>query len=168
MEDEVCPGCGVRLRAGRSGGHVYLGASPSCWSAYETLLAREYGDPAYMRVHRMTVDAYCAQHPGVAERRTVQSINVHLVGLHLSLERNMPGEFARKVIGIVADSLVSRLEWLAPPTDPGSVVVLHPLAAEDADAHGRLVHQWAASVWTAWRAHHSVVAQLADEALMLV
>jgi Family of unknown function (DUF5946) len=56
-----------------------------------------------MTAHRMTVDAYCAQHPGKPERRTIQSINVHLVGLFLTVERDAPGDFARNVIGTLIE-----------------------------------------------------------------
>ena len=101
---DTCPDCKVVLPRADGTPHAYLGASPSCWAAYGELLAKEYSDPAYMHVHRMTVDAYCAQHPGVPERRTIQSINVHLASLYVTVEKALPGDFARQIIGrLVAD-----------------------------------------------------------------
>jgi hypothetical protein len=41
---------------------------------YGEMLAREYGDPAYFRVHQLTVDTYAVQHPGPRERRAIQSV----------------------------------------------------------------------------------------------
>lgn len=68
---ETCADCGISLAPVDTAAHAYLGASPSCWALYGEVLAREYCDPAYFRAHRMTVDAYAAQHPGRAERRAV-------------------------------------------------------------------------------------------------
>ena len=71
--------------------HRYIGASAGCWALYGEVLAREYGDYAlYVPVHRLTVDAYAAQHPGEASRRAVQSVAVHLIRLHFRLERDLP------------------------------------------------------------------------------
>ncbi|WP_217429780.1 DUF5946 family protein, partial [Sphingomonas bacterium] len=91
----------MALPAATGPAHGYLGASPACWARYGELLAREYGDPAYMAAHRLTVDAYCAQHPGEPERRTIQSAHVHLVGLHLTLERDWPGKRVRATLAAV-------------------------------------------------------------------
>ena len=30
-------------------------SSPACWAAYGEVLAREYSDPAYFQVHRLSV-----------------------------------------------------------------------------------------------------------------
>jgi hypothetical protein len=53
---EICPGCGISLPRGDGPGHPYIGATPSCWQRYGELLAREFGDPGYFRVHHTTVD----------------------------------------------------------------------------------------------------------------
>jgi len=45
--------------------HAYMLSSPGCWAAYGELLAREYSDSAYRRLHRLSVDAYALQHPGI-------------------------------------------------------------------------------------------------------
>jgi hypothetical protein len=160
-----CPGCGLRLPPADGATHPYVGASPACWALYSEILAREYGDPAYMAVHRLTVDAYCAQHPGEPERRSIQSVNVHLVGLHLVLDRGAAGPFARSVIGAITNVMADRLVWLEPPATLGARSVLDVAAARDAAEHGVRVRDWAESVWAAWRPHHPRIAALADEAV---
>lgn len=56
---------------------------------------------------------------GVESRRSIQSVNVHLVGLYLVLERGVPGDFARRIIGVVAQKLSHQHRWLAPPLSSG-------------------------------------------------
>lgn len=163
---ETCSDCGVVLPAGTAASHSYLGASSSCWSLYGMILAREFSDPAYMRVHRMTVDAYCAQHPGAPERRAIQSINVHLAGLYITVEKRLSGDFARKVIGALIAHDRDGFRWLAPPADLGKVRVVDIISAEDADAHGEAVEAWGASVWSAWSAHHAHIFQLTERAML--
>ena len=165
MSLEICPDCKVALPHCDGSRHPYLGGSASCWTAYGELLAREYGDPAYMEVHRQTVDAYCGQHPGLPERRTIQSINVHLVGLCLVVERGCSGDFARGVISELTRSHQDRFSWLRPPSSFGDVRVTDVLTAGNSIAHAREVQRWAATVWRAWEPHHSHVNALIDVVL---
>lgn len=53
-----CMGCGGVFAEIQGPTHRYLESSPGCWAAYGEVLAREYSDPAYFQVHRLTVDAY--------------------------------------------------------------------------------------------------------------
>lgn len=162
----LCPGCKIPS-VSEGDCHPYFGASPGCWSEFGLLLAREYADPEYMRVHRQTVDAYAAQHPGVSEPRTIQSVNVHLVGLHLVLDRKLSSNFARKVIGIIADDMKGDLRWLDPPSDLGELTVRYVLASDSADQHCARVLQWAESVWQAWAPHHRDIVMLSEHALKM-
>ncbi|MBV8688173.1 MAG: hypothetical protein JOZ90_03245 [Alphaproteobacteria bacterium] len=162
---ESCPGCGLKLPPTEGATHAYVLSSPGCWALYSEVLAREYSDPAYMAVHRLTVDAYAVQHPGVPERRSIQSVNVHLVGLHLVLDRGADGAFARHVIGAMTQKLTDRLTWLDPPADHAALTVRDVIEARDAADHGKRVRDWAAAVWASWRPHHSRVSALADEAI---
>jgi len=84
---EVCPGCGRRFPGYSSPVHPYIGSSAGCWAVYGQLLEREYGEFGYPDVHRLTVDAYAAQHPGMPYRQSIQSVAIHLISLHLVLER---------------------------------------------------------------------------------
>ena len=81
-----CPGCRLLLPEGEGATHPYIGSSPACWALFGDILAREYSDPAYFRRHQLTVDTYAVQHPGRPERRSVQSVALHLVTLCLILE----------------------------------------------------------------------------------
>ena len=162
---EICPDCKLALEPVEGLRHPYLGGSPSCCAAYGQLLAREYSDPAYMAAHRKTVDAYCAQHPGVAERRSTQSINVHLAGLCLMIERGCSGDFARQVIATLVKSHEHQFRWLMPPADLGDVRVTDVLAAESPSGHAREVDRWAECVWSAWHPHHAKIRDLVDAAV---
>ena len=114
-----------------------------------------------MKVHRLTVDAYVAQHPGVPERRSIQSIWVHLVGLYLTIERDLSPDFARRVIGALTGE-AEGFEWLTPPGDLGAITVADAVRANDPEQHARLIRAWAQAVWTAWQPHHLAVATVAD------
>ena len=159
---ERCPDCGVELPAGATVRHPYLGASPSCWEVYNRVLAREYSSPALMRsIHRITVDAYAAQHPGKTERRAIQSVWAHLVSLHLTLDKELDHNFARRIIGALTEQSES-LEWLTPPGKLGNLTVVEVAEAADDHAHEQLVRMWAREVWQSWSAHHQAVKAAAD------
>jgi hypothetical protein len=159
-----CPGCGAqvldlpetRTRAD------YVGSATGCWQLYTELLAREYSDIRYAAAHQLTVDAYMIQHPGVSERRSAQSVAVHLVGLCLMLERGrtaleLPGLRKRFV------ELHPQFPWLAPPASVGELTVLDILGAASPEEHRALVDRWAGATWQAWSAHHQQVRAWADE-----
>lgn len=118
-----------------------------------------------MAVHRQSVDAYCAQHPGLSERRTIQSINVHLAGLCLVIERGCSGEFARHVIATLTQHYEHQFCWLPPPASLGDVLVTDLLAAKDPSTYAREVHRWAETVWSSWDLHHSQIRALVDAAV---
>jgi hypothetical protein len=157
-------GCGARVPAFSGPTHAYIGAAPGCWALYGEVLAREYSDYRFGRVHHLTVDAYAVQHPGVPERRSIQSVAVHLVGLYLALERGVDAVELTRARQATADAS-ARFTWLAPPASAGAITVVdvHAVSNDDADAHGRVVNEWAASVWQAWSVHHAQVRAWAAE-----
>ena len=161
---EACPGCGARyLPQVLDETHPYIGASPACWATFGEVLAREFGDVAFGRVHRQTVDVYAVQHPGADDRRQRQSVALHLVGLCHWLEHDV--EFDR------LNAMTQRLAnedrswpWLTPPAGyPMTVADL--LVARDGPEHIRLVRRWAETTWEAWAPHHDTVREWAREAL---
>lgn len=162
---EVCPGCGLVLPVVDGGRHPYIGASASCWALFTKVLAREYGDPAYLAIHRTTVDAYAAQHPGLPEPRSITSVNVHLVGLYLVLERRLEPGFVGTVIGDLTKQNAD-LRWLPPPATLGSVTVIE-VSRQDASIrdHEDAVRAWARSVWAAWAPHRETIVVLAEDAV---
>lgn len=118
-----------------------------------------------MALHRQSVDAYCSQHPGLPERRTIQSINVHLAGLCLVIERGCSGDLARRHIARLTETHEDRFRWLPPPPSLGDVRVSDVLAADRAAAHACEVQRWADEVWNAWEPHHPHVRALVDTVL---
>lgn len=154
---EICPDCGVKLAPVAITKHPYFGCSASCWALYTEILARDYSSLALMKsIHRLTVDAYAAQHPGKAERRAIQSVWVHLAGLYLVLERGLANDFATRAIGALTKE-PEPLVLLAPPERLGSVTVIDVAAARGASEHEEAVRRWARDVWEAWKPHHEAV-----------
>ncbi len=152
----TCPGCGLTVADVAGPSHPYIGAATGCWALYGEVLAREYGELRYPEVHRLTVDAYAAQHPGVPSRRSIQSVAVHLVSLHLVLERGFNGARATAAIRRVLAARPT-LVWLEPPARLGAGTVADIVAARTAAEHESRVRRWAAAVWTAWAPHHGTV-----------
>ncbi|MFL5562404.1 MAG: DUF5946 family protein [Gemmatimonadaceae bacterium] len=163
-DNVICPGCGASVPAFSGATHAYLGEAPGCWALYGEVLAREYSDYRFGRVHHLTVDSYAAQHPGKAERRTIQSVAVHLIGLYLSLERGVEPRELMRARQATADRS-ARFHWLEPPDSRGAITVVdvHGAGEGDAEAHGRVVKAWGESVWEAWAGHHAQVREWARE-----
>jgi hypothetical protein len=151
-----CPGCGGRFEDVDGPTHRYMESSPGCWAVYGEVLAREYSDPAYGRVHRLSVDAYAVQHPGRPSPQSIQSVAVHLIRLCLILETGVDLHRANDVIKAAAES-EENYRWLPPPSSLGAVTVADVRKAQDADEHEKLVRSWAASAWMAWAPHHTTV-----------
>lgn len=151
-----CIGCGAVVADIDGPTHPYIGASPGCWSIYCEVLGREYGEQRNPPWHRLTVDAYAAQHPGVESRRSIQSVAGHLIALHLLLDQQLEPQYVTRRLGAAVAS-AAKFHWLEPPCFHGTVTVLDVAATSDAHAHQQAVRKWAADVWQAWRAHHPVV-----------
>jgi CTP:molybdopterin cytidylyltransferase MocA len=161
---EPCPGCGARyLPQVADETHPYIGASPACWATFGEVLAREFGDVAFGRLHRQSVDVYAVQHPGTDCRRQRQSVALHLIGLCQWLEHEV--EFDR--LNQITQRLASEdrpWSWLTPP-ESYPMTVGDLLVARDGPEHLRLVREWAETTWAAWAPHHDLVRAWAGEAL---
>lgn len=72
---DVCEDCGALVSEGKIG----------CQRIFEEVIAREFSDYRYGRTHRLTVDAYCLQHPE-PYMRSGKSFAAHLTGLCSALE----------------------------------------------------------------------------------
>ena len=158
-----CFGCGAIVPDEDGPTHRYLGASPGCWRLYGKVLGREYEDyTGFAPVHRLTVDAYAAQHPGTPSPQSIGSVGVHLVRLHLQLERGLPHDRANDAMLDISSRLKKDFVWLNPPEQLGDVTVLDVLDARDPEEHMERVRGWGASVWEAWAPHHETVRRWAD------
>jgi hypothetical protein len=158
-----CVGCGALVPDIDGPTHAYLDASPGCWDAYGQVLAREYGEYRYPAIHRVTVDAYAVQHPGVPamQSRAIQSVAVHLISLYLVLERGFPANVATEGMRRALQNR-ERFHWLAPPASLGEVTVVDVSRAKDLAEHEALVRRWARSAWEAWALHHETVRRWAE------
>ena len=161
---EACPGCGARyLPHGHDETHPYIGASAACWAAYGELLAREFEDPAYGRVHRHSADTYAVQHPGSDAGPQRQSVALHLIAICHWLEHELPVERLNAITLRLANE---DREW--PRLDPPEaypMTVVDLLVARSGDEHLRLVRRWAETTWEAWAWHHPTVRAWANEAI---
>jgi hypothetical protein len=126
------------------------------------LLVREFGELRNPDIHRMSVDTYAVQHPGVPERRSIKSVAVHLVALCMTVERGLDTAFATKHMGALVRGVEA--QWLEPPVPNGRLTVQHPLDAP-ASEHAVRVREWAEDVWSAWHAHHPTVRAWLDSYL---
>ena len=156
----TCYGCGAKVENLEGPGHAYLGTVPGCWALAGQLFAREYSDATYYKVHGLTVDAYSVQHQGEPERRTINSLCVHLIGLHMALEMGLPLELTRDA----KKKMMARppdFQWLTIDERPDWLTVVDVLSALDANEHADLVSAWARSVWAGWSPHHRIVREWA-------
>lgn len=143
MALSTCSGCGLVLPEVTGPTHPYMQSSPACWATYGEVLARSYEDPQRRRVHQLMVDAFAVQHPGAPDRRSVQSVGIHLMTLCLVLERGAnPQEGPR-----LHKHMVKRpvFHWLEPPPRRGDITVNDVHAAVDAAGHIEAVEAWASS-----------------------
>jgi hypothetical protein len=117
--------------------------------------------------HQLAVDAYAAQHapPEIPGDLAPIGVAYALVGLHLALDRGLPGVQVR-----AAHQRMGRPDasWppLPAPAGRGAMTVFNVAAAGlmigSVAGHAQAVRAWAASVWQAWSAQHVPVAALAD------
>ena len=135
-------------------------ASPECWSVFEEVLAVEFQNAVlFGQAHQLTVDTYAVQHAG--GRHPDKSVCVHLVGLHLVLERNV----APVKVPPLLQRLAKRASWphLDPPEERASLTVRDVALAGSPDAHAQRVREWAEQVWRAWSPHHEAARTLAED-----
>lgn len=156
----ACPGCGAMVPNVEGPTHAYIGASPGCWAAWGELQARSFASPAIAAVQPLAVDVYAVQHPGLAERRAIQSVWVHLVSLCLILEHGrLPADGIRAKQQLLAGARTfARLE---PPAGRYVMTVLDVAAVTDPEAVSEAVRRWAEVTWETWRAHDPAVRERA-------
>ncbi|MGA9422196.1 MAG: DUF5946 family protein [Rhodanobacteraceae bacterium] len=125
-------------------------------AAFGEVLAREYSDPAYFEVHRLSVDTYAVQHPGKPSRQSIQSVGLHLIRLCLFLERGLAQEHANSAM-LAAAKLKRTFVWLEPPKSRGAITVADVARATTSLEHKDTVRRWAQGTWMAWSEHHPII-----------
>ena len=159
---EACPGCGDRLPVIDGARHVYAGASSACWTRFAEWSSMPPRSPS-SPLRRLAIDAYMVQHPGVPERRAIQSVGLHLVGLWLCLERGLqPEDLASTLQRVMQHPPAWR--WLDPPEPNGATTIGDVIAAGVDGREVVAVDAFVRGVWGAWAPHHDVVAGWAADA----
>ena len=154
--DEFCVDCGSSVAQGKVG----------CLELFEEILAREFSDYRYGKIHRLTVDTYSLQHPD-AYMRSGKSFAAHLTGICAAMEY----ENAFVVNQTVQKWLSTnpRIEKPAQiPESRGNLTITYIHTAADVEEHTRRVREWARDVWGAWSAHHALARQLIGEATLAI
>ena len=160
-----CIGCKSLVPDINGPTHPYIGASPGCWAIYGEILAREYGEfGLYQDIHRLTVDSYAVQHPGIPSRKSIQSVAVHLISLYLVLEKNFKGKKATKALNDVLKHN-AQFVWLEPPEHVGKITAKDVLKAKNFEEHREIVQKWANSTWDSWSIHHGIIQKWAQSVL---
>ncbi len=157
----TCPDCGGEFANADIAPHKYMGGSSGCWATFNEIIAREFQDAGYYPAHRMTVDAYAAQHPGDAtNRRAVQSVNIHMAALYLTIEKGN----ADTVPGMLKALAAHHKDKFKPLDKPGAfrMTAKDVVAAKDAADHCKRVREWAADVWRANAANQEWARYLAE------
>jgi len=119
------------------------------------VIAREFSDYRYARLHRLTVDAYSLQH-SEQFMRTAKSFVAHLTGMCAAMENDDAASINRAV-----------QEWLngpraierpddVPPGRRGDLTVVDVLAVQDPQQYLERIREWARGTWSAWATHHAL------------
>lgn len=161
MDLERCPGCGQELPVIDGATHVYVGASSACWTRFAELGATL--PPGGTPLRRLVTDAYMVQHPGVPERRAIQSVGLHLVALYLVLERGLPSD---ALSATLQRSLVRppAWRWLEPPVPNGTSTIGDLETAISAGRTAEAIETYVRGVWGSWAPHRATVVQWAQAA----
>jgi len=141
---EPCSGCGAPVPGGSTG----------CQAIFEALLARDFADARYFRVHRMLVDTYSLQHPD-RYCASAKSLAAHLAGLGLILERGASPAVGSAALRRWLDGSPV-LEKPPLPEDRGALTIADVREAEDPLAHATAVERWARTTWEAYAPLHAV------------
>ncbi len=108
-----------------------------------------------MRLHKLTVDTYAVQHPGVDVPAARRSVAIHLSRLYLLLEHKLPIDQVNAAMPKIS-ARKDQFPWLAPPSMDGTLNVRSLHAASPA-SHEAALQAWATSVYNAWHEHHATI-----------
>jgi hypothetical protein len=128
---------------------------------FDEVLAKEFSDYRYGRVHRLTVDTYSLQHPETY-MKSAKSFAAHLTGMCCAME-----------YGNDPDLLRLLQQWLNGPRDLsqpeiltrfGALTIAHVMKAKDGPEHIRLVKEWAKETWSAYGVYHGLAKEWIETA----
>src|SRR5262249_25137800 len=150
---ESCAGCGLRVSGGTAG----------CQALMDELLARDFSNVIYFRVHRQMVDTYALQHP---ERycASAKSLAAHLTGLCWLLERGGSRAVGSEPLRRWLDGKVA-LDKPELPAERGSLTIADVRGIDDPVAYAAAVDRWARATWEAYAPLHGLAHDWIETAL---
>ena len=166
LQETICPGCGLRMPAGHTTttSRGYYNVSDECWELYTEVLGTEYSN-AYLagQVHQITVDTYAVQHAG--EPHPDKSLNIHLCGLYLALEKGIRSPYIPPFLQRLATEIEVWPHY-EPPNGKAALTVFDVAFCDSTEDHIRVVKDWAQAVWETWSEHHTEVARLVSHSIL--
>lgn len=132
-----------------------------CKEIFEMILAKEFTDFRYAKVHRLTVDTYALQHPEIY-MISPKSFAAHLTGMCCAMEYGNDPELLR-----LLQKWLNGKKHLEKPQvleKTGSMAISHVANARDAAEHTRLVNEWATDVWHAYHVYHDLARDWIEQA----
>jgi hypothetical protein len=125
---------------------------------------REFSDPEYYRMHRLTVDAYSLQHPELFMKSSKSAV-AHLAGMCWSMERGRSIHLP-KPIKLWVDGVRTYAHVQPPPAGMrGRITVVSVANTQNVTDYERHVMAWALSAWEAWEPHWDQARAWVREAL---
>ena len=138
-------------------GSVLQESFESCRAMFNSVLEREYSNPAFGEAHLYTVDAFCLQHSAQCGPR---SNAFHLMRLCWLLEHG--GNPSIRQVRAGGRAFYNAREkdyrdfpFLEPPATVGDLTVVSVLEAQNAEDHNERAKAWVQYAWDAWSQHHA-------------
>ncbi len=137
-----CPECGLAIQGGPA----------ACRGLMDDLLARDFGNALFFRIHRLMVDTYCLQHPA-RYCASAKSLAAHLTGLAWLLEQGGDPALGNEALRRWLDGNpgLSKPEL---PTFRGRLTIRDVSGFTDPAAYAAAVRRWAESTWEAYAPLH--------------
>jgi len=151
---ERCCGCGLEVQHGTAG----------CRRLFEELLARDFSDARYFRVHRLMVDTYCLQHPDEYCAST-KSLLAHLTGVGWLLENDVSRAVGSQALRRWIAASHASLNKPPLPSERGRLTVADVRNTTTPIMYAHAVDRWARATWEAYAPLHETVRQWIREAL---
>ena len=154
-----CVGCGGLFDPKVGAIHDYMLSSATCWEQYGHILAREYQNQnLFVSSHRLTVDAYALQHPGLEnERRAYQSVRIHYVSLHLIFACGKTHLEATDALKTLSNQSFNPL----PSRPSGFKFTVKDVFDSELTNHEAEIEKWARCAYESW----SVLRHYAEEVI---
>ncbi len=140
--DAACPSCCAPGVGGLDG----------CRALFDRVQEREFSDPEFFHMHRLTVDAYSLQHPEQFMKSS-KSAAAHLAAMCWSMERGRAAHLPPPLKAWVDGPRTFTLVPPPPAGARGRITVASVVDAVDAAEYGQRVAEWAGSAWAAWSPH---------------